>query len=191
MTEKELKKLSRIDLLEMLLEQSKEVERLNTELEDARKKLKDRRIDLEEAGSIAEAALRLNGIFDMAQIAAGQYLDNIESLSQRTNEICDRKRQECDIEIKKKQEECDFEIQRKREAIEKECIELSQNTIRECEELKKQTEELCEKRIKAADDQVEEKWKVLSERLEQFCQVHKDVKELLSFVEKEDRTDEK
>lgn len=168
MTEKELKKLSRTDLLEMLLEQSKDVERLNTELEEAQKKLKDRKIDLEEAGSIAEAALRLNGIFDMAQIAAGQYLENIESLSQKTDEICDRKRNECELEIHKKWEE----------------------TEKECEELKKQTKELCEKRIKEADIQVEKKWKVLSERLENFCQAHKDVKELLSFVEKEDRVDE-
>ena len=179
MTEKELKKLIRIDLLEMLLEQSQEVERLNTELEEAQNKLKDRKIELEEAGSIAEAALRLNGIFDMAQVAAGQYLENIESLSQRTDEICDRKRQECELEIQKKREE-----------TEKECAELSRKTISECEDMKKQTKELCEKRIKSVDTQVEEKWKVLSERLEQFCQAHQDVKELLSFVEKEDKADE-
>lgn len=36
-----------------------------------------RRIELDEAGSIAEAALRLNGIFEVAQQAADQYLYNV------------------------------------------------------------------------------------------------------------------
>ena len=37
-----------------------------------------RQIDLEEAGSIAEAALKLNGIFEAAQKAAEQYLINVK-----------------------------------------------------------------------------------------------------------------
>ena len=44
MTEKELRRLSRTDLLEMLLEQSKEVQRLQQELEETKQKLEDRRL---------------------------------------------------------------------------------------------------------------------------------------------------
>lgn len=77
MTEKELRRLSRMDLLEMLLEQSREVERLQTELETVKKQLQDRRIMEQEAGSIAEAALRLNKVFEAAQQAADQYLENV------------------------------------------------------------------------------------------------------------------
>lgn len=79
MTEKELRRLSRMDLLEMLLEQSKEVERLRAELETVKKQLEDRRIMEQEAGSIAEAALRLNKVFEAAQQAADQYLENIRT----------------------------------------------------------------------------------------------------------------
>lgn len=42
-----------------------------------------REIELEEAGSIAEAALRLNGVFEAAQKAAEQYLINVRSLSEK------------------------------------------------------------------------------------------------------------
>ena len=77
MTDKELRRLSRTDLLEMLLEQSKEVERLQQELAEARQQLEERRIMTEEAGSIAEAALRNNRVFEAAQAAADQYLENI------------------------------------------------------------------------------------------------------------------
>lgn len=82
MTEKELRRLSRTDLLEMLLEQSKEVQRLQQELEETKQKLEDRRLMEKEAGSIAEAALRINKVFEAAQQAADQYLENIRIRSE-------------------------------------------------------------------------------------------------------------
>ncbi|MEE1126510.1 MAG: DNA repair protein [Acutalibacteraceae bacterium] len=86
MTDKELRKLSRSELLEMLLIQSKEVERLKNELEEANRKLEDRRIILQESGSIAEAALKLNDIFEVAQKAANQYLESIKSSGESSAE---------------------------------------------------------------------------------------------------------
>ncbi len=77
MTDQELKKLRKSDLLELLLAQSKEMERLKRELREANKKLADRAIQIEQAGSIAEAALQLSGIFEAAQKAADDYLYNI------------------------------------------------------------------------------------------------------------------
>ena len=82
MTEKELRRLSRMDLLEMLLEQSREVERLQKELETVKNQLSDRRIMEQEAGSIAEASLKLNKVFEAAQQAADQYLENIRIRSE-------------------------------------------------------------------------------------------------------------
>ena len=79
MTDKELRKLKRGELLEMLLEQSKENEELKKQLYDMQKKLENRDIILKESGSIAEAALKLNGVFEAAEKAAEQYLENIRS----------------------------------------------------------------------------------------------------------------
>lgn len=78
MTEKELRKLSRADLLEMLIEQSKEVEQLKDRLKTAERALHERRIKIEEAGSIAEAALKLNDVFEAADAAGKQYLENLQ-----------------------------------------------------------------------------------------------------------------
>lgn len=72
-----LKKLSRQDLMEMLVESERHVGQLEKELEETRKQLEDRKIQIENAGSIAEAALKLNGIFEAAQAAADQYLENL------------------------------------------------------------------------------------------------------------------
>lgn len=82
MTDKELRKLSRSELLEMLLIQSREVERLKSELEIANQKLENRKIILSESGSIAEAALKLNQIFEVAQNVADQYLESIRSINE-------------------------------------------------------------------------------------------------------------
>lgn len=81
MTDKDLKRLRRDELLEMLIAQSKRTEQLERELDEARAALQSRDIFLEEAGSIAEAALRINGVFEAAQAAAQQYLDNIRRIS--------------------------------------------------------------------------------------------------------------
>lgn len=78
MTQKELKKLSRIDLLEMTLELTRENESLRSQLNEAILKLESRKIDIATAGSIAEAALQLSGIFEAAQVAADQYLENVK-----------------------------------------------------------------------------------------------------------------
>lgn len=90
MKNEDLRKLSRIQLLELLIEQTKENNELRQQLDEANKKLKSKEIILDEAGSIANAALRLNGIFNTAEAAAAQYLENIKLLNDRQAEICAR-----------------------------------------------------------------------------------------------------
>lgn len=88
MTDKELQKLSRTELLELLLVQSKELDKKNQELESLQAQLQTRQIALSQAGNIAEAALRLNGIFEAAQAAADQYLESVMSPVNDTQQQC-------------------------------------------------------------------------------------------------------
>ncbi|MFR7451689.1 MAG: hypothetical protein ACLUUL_06230 [Gemmiger sp.] len=78
MTDKELKHLNRAELLELLLAQTEENERLKQQLQDARAQLEDRRLLMEECGTMAEAALKLNGVFDAVDKAVRQYLENVQ-----------------------------------------------------------------------------------------------------------------
>lgn len=94
MTDQELKKLKRTDLLELLLAQEKENEELRRQLQEARRQLEERQLALEEAGSIAEASLRLSGIFETAQTAADQYLENVRRLSEGQETRCARLEEE-------------------------------------------------------------------------------------------------
>lgn len=85
MTSKELKRLSRGELLEILIEQMEENDRLKAQVREMGQRLADRQIVLKEAGSIAEAALRLNEVFEAAQNAAQQYLDSIQGMCAKQN----------------------------------------------------------------------------------------------------------
>ena len=77
MTAKDLKRLNRSDLMEMLLELSRENEELRGQVQELQLQLKNRSIQVDEAGSLAEAALRLNRIFEDAQAACEQYEQNV------------------------------------------------------------------------------------------------------------------
>ena len=87
MTDKELRRLSRSELLEMLIAQTAENDQLKTRLEQAEAQLRDRQIAIDKAGSLAEAALSLNGVFQAAEAAAQQYLENIQRISGQQNEL--------------------------------------------------------------------------------------------------------
>ena len=82
MTDKELRRLSRSELLEMLLSLTEENEKLKIKLEQAEDQLRDRRILIDKAGSIAEAALQLNNIFEDADRAVQQYLENVRRMTE-------------------------------------------------------------------------------------------------------------
>lgn len=86
MTEHELRKLSRLDLLELLLKQMEENEQLRAELEEARKQLESREILIENAGSIAQASLQLSRVFEAAQMAADVYLENVRRMARDASE---------------------------------------------------------------------------------------------------------
>ena len=78
MTEKELLKLNKSEMLEIMLAQSREIDSLREQLAEAKAELEDRRITIEKDGTLAEAYLQLTRIFEEAQKAADLYLDNVK-----------------------------------------------------------------------------------------------------------------
>ena len=76
--EKTLRRMSRAELLELLLEQQKKYTALEAVADEYRAKLDAFDLTALEAGSIAEASLRLNDVFAAAQQAADQYLENVK-----------------------------------------------------------------------------------------------------------------
>ncbi len=81
MTDKELKKLRRGELLELLLEQSREIDRLSQKVKELEEQLDSRIMLMKASGSMAEEAMKLNRVFEAAQAAAQQYLENVKYFS--------------------------------------------------------------------------------------------------------------
>lgn len=79
MAGKDLRKLSKTELLELLVEQGRENIALRERLERAEAELAERRLLIAESGSIAEAALKLSGVFEAAQRAIDLYRENCEN----------------------------------------------------------------------------------------------------------------
>lgn len=80
MTEKELHKLSRSELLELLLDQRKENDRLEAEINALNAKLADRHLQIEDSQSLADAALKLCKVYADADEAAALYKENARIL---------------------------------------------------------------------------------------------------------------
>ena len=81
MADKELRKLQKIELLEILVDQRKRIDELEAELAETRQKLEQREIQIRSSGSIAEASLKLTNVFTEAQKAADLYVENVKRLA--------------------------------------------------------------------------------------------------------------
>ena len=78
MTDKEVKRLSRSQLIEIIYQLQTREEELTDKNRRLEEELRSKRIRMENAGNIAEAALELNDVFRSAQNAAAQYLSEIQ-----------------------------------------------------------------------------------------------------------------
>jgi len=128
MDSNELKKLNRKQLLELLLKQTVRVEELENRLQEMEHKLEDKTLVQQEIGSIAEASLKLNGVFEAAEAAAAQYVDSVRNLSgspktdgdriemmvrQKARKILEEREQQCrrrEAEADRKIAEADMKV---------------------------------------------------------------------------------
>ncbi len=77
MTDQEVRRLSRKELLELLEKLSQENDQLRSELSRVQAELADRRIPADEMGTMMQAAQHLGQILEEADDAAAPYLEQI------------------------------------------------------------------------------------------------------------------
>lgn len=90
MTDKEFKWLSRGQLIDIIYQFQLKQDELIAENERLTQALKDRRIRVQNAGNIAEAALEMHNIMQSAQAAADLYLEEIRIMREETEAECER-----------------------------------------------------------------------------------------------------
>lgn len=158
-TVESLKAQHQQDLDALREEHKEETAHLREELEQAKKSLEKREIALNEAGSIAVAALQINGVFEAAQAASQQYIENIRSLSDRQAAICAQRDMENRVEVERKLKEA-----------EEKCAAMEYASKRKCEAMEQE-----------AKQKSEAYWTEVSRRLQSFYENHRELKRLLDF----------
>ena len=107
MTDKEFKRLSRAQLIDIIYEFQLKQDELTAENERLKKELADKRIRMSNVGNIAEASLEIHNVMQAAQAAAEQYLEEIRTIRAGTEERCQqlvqKAKQEADAILAKAQ----------------------------------------------------------------------------------------
>lgn len=163
MTGKEMKKLRRDELLEMLIEQTKRKDELEVQLAQAEEKLQSREIGLQEAGTLAEAALQLNAIFEAADSAASLYLENIRAMA-------DKQRSAAPVAPDAGAMDADT-----RERAQRQLAEVAAK----CEAMEEETRRKCEAMKAKAQKEADAYWAEVSRRIEQYLEEHEELTEWL------------
>lgn len=158
MASKELKRLSRSELLEMLISQTEENEQLREQVANLQHSLNERRIFIEKAGSIAEASLAINKVFQAAEAAAQDYLSNIRVLSERQDKIT------------KRNVETQESISRMVDETQTRCRQLESDTLKKCEEMKAN-----------AKREADKYWDSVYSKLESYLAQHSELRKLINL----------
>lgn len=150
MRRKELRRLSKIELLTMLRDQEMEIENLKKIISQLEDQINDKNIRMEKCGSIADAALEINRIFESAQRVADQYINSVKVMKMEDpyfgiEEYNSRQESYFNeiYHILKKRADSDIERYKEREykKIKDECEKYKQQIVRKSdkylEELKK------------------------------------------------------
>ena len=121
MDNKQLRKLNRKQLLEIMLVQVKRIEELENKIENMEEQLNSRKILIEDTGNLADATLKLNGLFEIAQKTADEYVLNVQEncklLEEKIKKECEDEKnkilKETEILCKKKIQEANKKIREK------------------------------------------------------------------------------
>ena len=124
MTEKELRHMGWGGALQEMERKDEEIAEKTQQIADLQKKLTllqkqntemnqkldDRSIKLEKSGSIAEAAVQINGVMEAAQASDDQYLDSIKAresgAEQMVKELTDRTKAACEAQMNATKAKC-------------------------------------------------------------------------------------
>ncbi len=130
----ELSRLNRKDLLEILLALSEENEKLKEQLKEMQGKLDDRTLQVNESGSLAEAVVKINGLFEAAQASCDQYVYNVQKKCKKAEMACEQYvynvQMRCDAYIEETEKRCAQMIEEAEKAEQIEKLEITNNGTR-------------------------------------------------------------
>ncbi len=98
MPDRELRRMRRAELVEIILALKQSEDQLRAENAALSAQLQERQIHIENAGSIAQAALELNKVFEAAQAAADEYVASVRAANKNTDAAASALRAQAEAE---------------------------------------------------------------------------------------------
>ena len=100
MNSKELKRLNRRELVDIIYQLKKNEQEMQEVIAALEKEVQDKRIRISAAGSIADAAMSVTNVFSSAQQTADIYLYEISKMKEDTERECAIKLKEAEDKVK-------------------------------------------------------------------------------------------
>ena len=160
MPDRELRRMSRTELVEIIFALKQSEDQLKAENAALTAQLQQRQIHIEHAGSIAQAALELNKVFEAAQAAADEYVASVRAANQNTEAAANALRAEAKAEAE--------QILAQAQA---DAAALKARTQAECEaeaaaaaQKRKQTEADCQALLAKTQQEVKARWQAFDRK---------------------------
>lgn len=110
MVSKELKRLSRRELVDIIYQLKKNEQEMQDQITTLQESLQERRIRMSVAGSIAEAVTDMTNIFATAQRTADLYLQEISCMKQDAQLECTRMVEDAKLECARMIEDAEAQV---------------------------------------------------------------------------------
>lgn len=158
MAEKDIRKMNRQELLELLIERSSENDALRAQLAEARNTIEELKacpVETEpaassgyqprQAGSLSEEAFRVGGILEAAQKSAEFYLKGVERMHRECAAACEQAERETEEKCRSMREESQAHT-----------YQLLEEARKKCDEMEKTAREASDSMIQAAQKEADE-----------------------------------
>lgn len=160
MPDRELRRMRRAELVEIILALKQTEDRLRAENAALSAQLQERQIHIENAGSIAQAALELNNVFAAAQAAADDYLHSVQASLADTNATAANTLSQARSEAKRILEQAQADADSLKAQAQQECDAMTAAAAQK----RTQTEADCKAMVEQAEQEVQQRWQAFDRK---------------------------
>lgn len=160
MPDRELRRMRRAELVEIILALKQTEDRLRAENAALSAQLQERQIHIEHAGSIAQAALELNKVFEAAQAAADEYVASVRAANKNTDAAANALWAQAEAEAEQILAQAQTEAANLKARTRKECDEQAEAAARS----RAQTEADCKAMLARTQQEIRQRWAAFDRR---------------------------
>lgn len=160
MADRELRRMNRAELVEIIYALKQSEDQLKEQNAALTAQLEDRQLRISNAGSIAQAAMELNKVFEAAQAAADDYLHSVQVSQEDASVTAANTLAQARSEAQRILEQAKADADQMRTQTQQECDALTAAAQQKCA----QTEADCKAMVEKAEQEVQSRWQAFDRK---------------------------